>query len=167
VTNILVNAAWRGIKVLFASKNNKAVDVVEGRVNGLANRPTLMRLGSREYQADLAEFLSSMLAGTVTPDDKMNYDEALECHKKLSLRRQKLEEQQERTLRIRNAVDRIESEADLSVTCSATRISDHSDGTAVQVAESALNDFSLKVDALDSSKQTFIGRILLALTAQE
>ena len=164
VTNILVNAAWRGIKVLFASKNNKAVDVVEGRVNGLANRPTLMRLGSREYQADLAEFLSSMLAGTVTPDDKMNYDEALECHKKLSLRRQKLEEQQERTLRIRNAVDRIESEAEPFRDMFSHANFRSLDGTAVQVAESALNDFSLKVDALDSSKQTFIGRILLALT---
>src|SRR5690606_14576081 len=41
VTNILVNAAWRGMKVLFASKNNKAVDVVEARVNGLGNRPVL------------------------------------------------------------------------------------------------------------------------------
>src|SRR5207344_1690826 len=29
VTNMLVNAAWLGMKVLFASKNNKAVDVVE------------------------------------------------------------------------------------------------------------------------------------------
>ena len=38
VTNLLVNAAWRGMKVLFASKNNKAVDVVEARVNGLGNR---------------------------------------------------------------------------------------------------------------------------------
>src|SRR5207244_7890626 len=43
VTNMLVNAAWRGMKVLFASKNNKAVDVVEARVNGLGNRPVLLR----------------------------------------------------------------------------------------------------------------------------
>lgn len=30
VTNLLANVAWRGMKVLFASKNNKAVDVVGG-----------------------------------------------------------------------------------------------------------------------------------------
>ncbi len=48
VTNMLVNAAWRGMKVLFASKNNKAVDVVEARVNGLGNRPVLLRLGSKD-----------------------------------------------------------------------------------------------------------------------
>ena len=47
VTNLLINAAWQGKKVLFASKNNKAVDVVETRVNSLGNRPVLLRLGSK------------------------------------------------------------------------------------------------------------------------
>ena len=66
MTNLLVNAAWRGKKVLFASKNNKAVDVVEARVNGLGNRPVLLRLGSREYQAKLGSYLTAMLSGNVT-----------------------------------------------------------------------------------------------------
>lgn len=44
------------MKVLFGSKNNKAVDVVEARVNGLGNRPVLLRLGSKEYQAKLADY---------------------------------------------------------------------------------------------------------------
>src|SRR5262249_23772186 len=39
VTSILINAAWQGKTVLFASKNNKAVDVVEARVNALGPRP--------------------------------------------------------------------------------------------------------------------------------
>jgi hypothetical protein len=43
VTNLVVNAAWRGMKVLFASKNNKAVNVVEARVNGLGLSPTACR----------------------------------------------------------------------------------------------------------------------------
>jgi hypothetical protein len=47
VTNLLINAAWRGKRVLFASKNNKAVDVVEVRVNDLVDgRPALFRLGA-------------------------------------------------------------------------------------------------------------------------
>jgi hypothetical protein len=164
VTNILVNAAWRGVKVLFASKNNKAVDVVEGRVNGLANRPTLMRLGSKEYQVDLAEFLSSMLAGTATPDDQVNYNEALERHKKLSLTRQKLEEQQERTLQLRNAVDRNESEAESLREIFSEASFRNLNGYSMQESESALNEFSLTVDALDSAKQGLLGKLLLTLT---
>ena len=39
VTNLLANAAWAGKRVLFASKNNKAVDVVETRVNALGAAP--------------------------------------------------------------------------------------------------------------------------------
>ena len=35
VTNILVNASLRGMRVLFASRNNKAVDVVHARANGI------------------------------------------------------------------------------------------------------------------------------------
>ena len=33
VTNLLITAAWQKKNILFASKNNKAVDVVETRVN--------------------------------------------------------------------------------------------------------------------------------------
>ena len=47
VTNLLVNAAWSGKGVLFASKNNKAVDVVETRVNALGPRPILLRVVRR------------------------------------------------------------------------------------------------------------------------
>ena len=42
VTSLLINAAFQGKRVLFASKNNKAVDVVEDRVNALGSRPVLL-----------------------------------------------------------------------------------------------------------------------------
>lgn len=78
VTNMLVNAAWRGLKVLFASKNNKAVDVVEARVNGLGNRPVLLRMGSRDYQARLAGYLTQMLAGNPGAEVQANYGDPMQ-----------------------------------------------------------------------------------------
>ena len=63
VTSILVNAARQGRTVLFASKNNKAVDLVETRVNALGPRPVLLRLGAKQYQRGLAEYLVSLPAG--------------------------------------------------------------------------------------------------------
>ncbi len=45
VLSLLVNAAWQGGSVLFSSKNNHAVDVVESRVNELGPVPLLLRLG--------------------------------------------------------------------------------------------------------------------------
>jgi hypothetical protein len=61
VMSILVNAARQGKTVLFASKNNKAVDVVETRVNALGPRPVLLRLGANQYQSRLARLHSGFL----------------------------------------------------------------------------------------------------------
>ena len=44
VTSLLVNMAWQEGSVLFSSKNNHAVDVVESRVNELGPSPLLLRL---------------------------------------------------------------------------------------------------------------------------
>ena len=77
VSAILVNAAWRGQRVLFASKNNKAVDVVLDRVNGLAARPTVLRLGARALQEELAQHLSAILSSRPTADDRRAYDQTL------------------------------------------------------------------------------------------
>jgi very-short-patch-repair endonuclease len=112
VTNMLVNAAWRGMKVLFASKNNKAVDVVEARVNGLGNRPVLLRLGSNEYQARLAGYLPQLLASSPGPEVQANYSEALERHRSLATQLGELDRLQQETLDCRNTVDHLDMESE-------------------------------------------------------
>lgn len=83
VADILINAAWQGKRVLFASKNNKAVDVVEVRINNLGPRPILLRVGSNQYQTKLAEYLLGLLAATATAEDQSAYDEVLATQKQL------------------------------------------------------------------------------------
>ena len=51
VTSLLANVAWQDGSVLFSSKNNHAVDVVESRVNDLGPLPLLLRLGKEEHHA--------------------------------------------------------------------------------------------------------------------
>ena len=76
VTNLLINAAWQKKRVLFASKNNKAVDVVESRVNNIGTRPILLRLGGRgDYQDQLVTHLSNLLATTVDPQDEQDFSQ--------------------------------------------------------------------------------------------
>jgi very-short-patch-repair endonuclease len=77
VTSILVNAAWRGLRVLFASKNNKAVDVVMERANGLSPQPILLRLGTRSLQEELASQLTAILSARATEEERTNYATAL------------------------------------------------------------------------------------------
>jgi very-short-patch-repair endonuclease len=109
VTNLLVNAAWQGKKVLFASKNNKAVDVVETRVNNLGPRPVLLRMGSsNEYQVKLRDYLQAFSTVTADEDEQAEYEEALKSHKHIVASIVSCQEDQDKTIALRNKVDELE-----------------------------------------------------------
>lgn len=112
VTNLLVNAAWRGQRVLFASKNNKAVDVVEQRVNNLGPRPVLLRLGSNQYQASLAEYLMELLAATASEEDRLQYQEASERHERRVAALEDARAASHALVELRNNVDTLEQEVE-------------------------------------------------------
>lgn len=164
VTNLLINAAWKGMKVLFASKNNKAVDVVETRVNGLGNRPVLLRLGSREYQARLAEYLTAMLSGTVTDDDKVSYEEGLERHRKFAAQAAALVRQRNETMAARNLVDRLDAEVDPLRTLFPGERFSELNPRLLDDGQSNAGVFAAAVDAVDPEIKGLFGRLALRLT---
>lgn len=159
VTNVLVNAAWRGMKVLFASKNNKAVDVVEARVNGLGNRPVLLRLGSKEYQAKLAAYLTQLLAGNPGADARAGYDEGLTRHRGLATRLTELDRTQQQVLDARNTVDRLDAEADDARALFGALLAGIDDAL-VQSTPGAMASLQQSVDAADRSRQGWMTRVL-------
>lgn len=108
VTNLLVNAAWQGKKILFASKNNKAVDVVEIRINNLAARPILLRMGSNQYQVKLAEYLIGLLTSTSTEHDQEEFEFDLNRYQQIEEKWNSLEEKERELIRIRNEVDELD-----------------------------------------------------------
>ena len=160
VTNLLVNAAWRGKKVLFASKNNKAVDVVESRVNGLGNRPVLLRMGSKEYQAKLGDYLTAMLSGTVTKDDELSYQEGLDRHRQIASRIKQLDETQERTLQARNRADQLDAAAEDHRRLFGVERFNALDGSLLEAAPAAIARYREAIAAADTRGAGFIGRIL-------
>lgn len=160
VTNLLVNAAWRGKKVLFASKNNKAVDVVEARVNGLGRRPVLLRLGSREYQAKLGSYLAAMLSGNVTQEDELSYQEGLERHKQIAARIRQLEEVQERTLEARNRTDQLDSVAEDYRKLFGPKLFNALDGSLLDSAPAAIAKYRKAISNADTRGAGLIGRML-------
>ena len=108
VTNLLINAAWQKKNILFASKNNKAVDVVETRVNSLGARPILLRMGSKDYLQRLNEHVQDLLSATAAPDQVQDYDDALAAHQKLIDKAAEINSTLERVVNLRNKVDRQE-----------------------------------------------------------
>ena len=163
VTNLLVNAAWRGMKVLFASKNNKAVDVVEARVNGLANRPVLLRLGSKEYQAKLGGYFTKLLAGNSDTEDQVAYDEELAHHRHLVAQFEELDSVQQLTLDARNTVDRLDAEAEDARRLLVSAL-DCIDEELIERSDSELINFERAIDAADRQAQGWLARLLWPLS---
>ena len=159
VTNLLINAAWQGKKVLFASKNNKAVDVVEERVNSLGSRPVLLRMGANEYQGCLANYLSEMMSASVSDEEKDEFLWTQKNQEKFNLQLQKLELQKEEVVQLRNRVDEIEQEVE------HFRKS-FQPATFRFIRDLDIKDFSMKVESFvkaakrcDKQDQGFITRI--------
>ncbi|MDC7241221.1 MAG: AAA domain-containing protein [Spirochaetales bacterium] len=110
VSDLLLNAAWQGKRVLFASKNNKAVDVVEERINGLGPRPVLIRVGSNQNQSKLAEYLLGLLSSTCTEEDFQAFEEQQENHRRIENELKTLDNQLNEIVECRNTVDRLEQD---------------------------------------------------------
>lgn len=108
VSSILINAARLGKRVLFASKNNKAVDVVESRVNELGPRPVLLRLGRGEHQSVLRDYLTTLLGSRATNENRAEMAEAEQEFGSALARIQALEDLAQRTVDLRNQVDTLE-----------------------------------------------------------
>ncbi len=75
VASIVINAAKNGQRVLVASKNHKAVDVVEERLNQFADRPFILRLGksgsdNKNFQQQLIGYLNGLLGSA--PNAQIN-----------------------------------------------------------------------------------------------
>ncbi|WP_298165310.1 AAA domain-containing protein [Novosphingobium sp.] len=114
VTNLLINAAWSGKRVLFASKNNKAVDVVETRVNALGPRPILLRVGAQAYQARLAEYMLALLSTTTSRSEVEEFAEAKGIHERLLAEHTKLADETNRFIELRNRIDQLEQLAEIA-----------------------------------------------------
>lgn len=108
VTSILANQAWQGGSVLFSSKNNHAVDVVESRTNELGTYPLLLRLGKEEHHARIAQHLTSGLAESSGPDDPARYDWLIRSHEQDRVRFTSVQQEITSIVRLRNRVDELE-----------------------------------------------------------
>jgi very-short-patch-repair endonuclease len=109
VSNILINAAWQGKKVLFTSKNNKAVDVVENRINNINTRPVLLRLGSKnEYQDRLISHISNFITTTIDDQERIDFESRNKEYESLREKLSQIDNDIDSLVSLRNKVDKID-----------------------------------------------------------
>ena len=111
VSQIIVQAIWRGERVLFASHNNRAVDVVVERLNRLTAYPALFRLGSQdEHARRLQEFLARVLSVAVQPEDAEQYQYFSESYEHHLAELARLRQEREAVRDQRNRLDQLSRE---------------------------------------------------------
>jgi very-short-patch-repair endonuclease len=159
VTNLLINAAWMGKRVLFASKNNKAVDVVEARVNALGPRPILLRVGSKAYQARLAEYVLALLAATSTSSEKEDFEEAKQIHERLLREFQALDEDSRTLVSLRNEVDGLEQQVEGARSRLPSTLFDRATEIDLVEIERGAVALSAAADGADRTKAPYFTRL--------
>jgi|GEM_PF-1081341 hypothetical protein len=76
VINIIANAVYQNKTVLFASRNNKAVDVVTERLNALLPYQLIIRMGAQEYRRETREKIESTIKSIMKEQKKKQKPEA-------------------------------------------------------------------------------------------
>jgi very-short-patch-repair endonuclease len=116
VVSVLANAYIRGERVLFTSRNNKAVDVVETRINSFSSHPLIVRggtrSGDRDLRKELVQFLTQLLSVSTTEEDRRAYQDAIVTLNSIKKRRDNLWDDVERVRKARNFVDSLDCELD-------------------------------------------------------
>lgn len=111
VTDLLANIAWNGKSALFSSRNNKAVDVVDKRVNELSRRPCLLRIGSNNNHASrLAEIIEGFLNSSATEQDESELQYLKKQYDKLINKETILKQQKLQFVQSRNELDEAEQD---------------------------------------------------------
>jgi hypothetical protein len=170
VASLLINAVFKGQKVLFASKNHKAVNVVFERVNDLTTRPVMLRLGNMELQASLSSYLTELLSSKTTIDDTNRFKDLKQRHDSLSKKILAFRSEQVNIIEKRNAVDNLER----TVEHIRDKYGKELFGNIKQLqyktlvkAKTSLEDSYLKLVQADLSKQSFFVKLFWGFYKKE
>ena len=108
VTDLLVNAIWKGQNVLFTSKNNKAVDVVETRLNNLSTKPVMLRISATQNHTNILSVINNLLSTTFNIQDKIDYKNLYKNYFEEINIYESLCKKKETCVALRNKIDQLE-----------------------------------------------------------
>lgn len=108
VTDLLINAVWKGQKVLFTSKNNKAVDVVDARLNNLSTHPVMLRISATQNHSNILAVINTLLSSSVDLQNKVDYENLAQIYADEVAIYDSLRNKKEAYIILRNKIDQLE-----------------------------------------------------------
>lgn len=167
ITNLIINAIWQGQSVLFASKNNNAVDVVDTRVNAAAPKNVLIRTGSNAYQHRVAEYLLEAIQSTATELDREEYDYQKKQYDRVVQKVAALEQKQSKLIDVRNRADSLDARYIDLVQQEGQEYIDEVSELGSEQLQDYLSELETKLHAIDPAKRGLFGKLLYAFKKQQ
>lgn len=108
VSDLIMNMIISNRTILFSSKNNKAVDVVNTRVNEIGNFPVVTKIGGSVSPTELINTLNSIISfpNRLKHDE---YQQFINEYNSIVSNFENLEIEKEELINIRNEVDKLEN----------------------------------------------------------
>ncbi|MDD4878077.1 MAG: AAA domain-containing protein [Candidatus Nanoarchaeia archaeon] len=110
VLNILANAVWNNKTVLFASKNNQAVNVVNDKLKGILSKELVVRMGSSNYRKKAKLQISNLFQNKSSLNVSSNFEESIRKINKINEETGNLKQQIENMSRINEEIEELEKE---------------------------------------------------------
>lgn len=108
VTNLLINAIWKAQKVLFTSRNNKAVDVVDTRLNNLGTHPVMLRIGATQDHSNILSVINTLLSSGIDLQNQIDYKNLSQTYLDEVAIYNSLRNRKEAFITLRNRIDQLE-----------------------------------------------------------
>lgn len=162
VTNLIINATLKKQRVLFASKNNKAVDVVEERVNSLAQRPVMSRMGGKEYAKHLADLVDDSLNVYANEEDRSEYEYYESVYNEKVRECEKEKVKKDKIIALRNSVDRLEQRV-CSLRGNWRKWFDTISDEELDVVEVVFSKYESEYRAHKKAQNSFVGRVMWSI----
>ncbi len=167
ITNLIINAIWQGQSVLFASKNNNAVDVVDTRVNAAAPKNVLIRTGSNAYQHRVAEYLLDAVQSTATELDREEYSYQKQQYDRVVQKVASLEQKQAKLIDIRNRADSLDARYIDLVQQESIQYIDEVSKIDSEQLRIFLSNLEKALHAIDPAKQGLLEKIIYVFKRQQ
>lgn len=108
VVNLILNAVYQGQKVLFSSKNHKAIDVVYNKINKLSDKKILLKLGDKSITAELAYYFADLLTFIPSESEINEFNEYLKLFNSINNDIKNIWNKLENSIKLRNRIDEYE-----------------------------------------------------------
>src|SRR3989344_9241947 len=112
VLNIIANAVWNDKSVLFASKNNRAVDIVNEKIKTVLSKDLIVRMGSSKHRKNAKLQIDKLFQEKNSLKISSNFEDDTKKIKNINKETNSLKDQLEDMSKANEEIEELQNQAD-------------------------------------------------------